>query len=149
MVSGMGRSLSGRPTSRSTAEVRVPGVTAAREAAEVTRPAGAGEVVQVMTVVGDARTADGLARSAVEQRLAACAQVEGPIRSTYRWEGELHTDEEWRVVVKTSAFAAGALVRSWSSVHPYELPEILVVPVVGGLRGYLEWVADEVAPISR
>jgi len=103
------------------------------------------EVVQVVTVVDDHDVATDLARIAVHGRLAACVQVDGPIESTYRWEGTVQTDTEWRVVAKTVLGRSGDLVSTWSAEHPYDTPEILVVPVIGGGPGYLRWVADAVS----
>jgi periplasmic divalent cation tolerance protein len=102
------------------------------------------EIVMVLTVVDDREVAGRLAESAVAEHLAACAQLEGPLRSTYRWEGELCSDEEWRVVAKVTAAGASALVAHWAAEHPYEVPEVLVVPVLGGHAPYLSWVGSEV-----
>ncbi|MEZ5239463.1 MAG: divalent-cation tolerance protein CutA [Microthrixaceae bacterium] len=104
------------------------------------------EVAQVVTVVDDEEAAVALADAAVGCHLAACAQVEGPVRSVYRWEGELRSDLEWRVVAKTTPGASRELVELWGERHPYEVPEILVVAVTDGHRGYLDWVAGEVRP---
>ncbi|MCO5317401.1 MAG: divalent-cation tolerance protein CutA [Microthrixaceae bacterium] len=99
----------------------------------------------VVTVVDDRGVAERLARSAVESRLAACAQLEGPVLSTYRWKGQLCSDQEWRVVAKSTVQASANLVDAWAAAHPYEVPEILVQPVLGGHRPYLDWLATEVA----
>lgn len=110
----------------------------------VARRDGVPEVVVVVTVVDDREVAVMLAETAVTQRLAACTQIEGPLRSTYRWEGELCNDEEWRVVAKVTAAGASALVTHWAAVHPYDVPEVLVLPVLGGHAPYLRWVGSEV-----
>lgn len=102
------------------------------------------DIVQVVTVIDDPATAQELAQTAVQERLAACVQVDGPVRSTYRWEDELHTDEEWRVVAKTTATAGNDLVTLWTEQHTYDTPEIVVVAVLGGHHGYMEWVDAEV-----
>lgn len=87
--------------------------------------------------------ADALARGAVEARLAACAQVAGPIGSVYRWQGEVETAEEWRVELKTSAKAADALVAHLVERHSYDVPEVVLLPVAGGNPAYLSWVTAE------
>lgn len=104
------------------------------------------DVVQVVTVVDDDDDASQLARVVVEARLAACVQVEGPVESTFRWDGEVRTEREWRVVAKTTLEASEAVVTCWLHEHPYDVPEILVVPVMGGHEPYLTWVESEVAP---
>lgn len=103
-----------------------------------------GEVVVVVTVVDDREVAGNLAETAVTGRLAACSQIEGPLHSVYRWDGELCGEQEWRVVAKTTAATAPALVESWVAAHPYDVPEVLVVPVLGGHAPYLRWVGSEV-----
>lgn len=98
----------------------------------------------VLTVVDDREVAGAMARSAVDEHLAACTQLEGPVSSTYRWQGELCCEEEWRVVAKTTTAVADALVEHWEAAHPYDVPEVLVVPVIGGHEPYLRWVDSEV-----
>lgn len=105
--------------------------------------------VLVTTVIDDPDAAAQLAVSVVRSHLAACTQTEGPLRSTYRWDGEIRSDEEWRVVAKTTSAGADALVAAWEAEHPYDVPEIIVVPVSGGHEPYLRWVATEVLPESR
>ena len=104
------------------------------------------DVVQVVTMCGSERAANALSRDAVNARLAACGQVEGPVTSTYRWEGSVETAEEWRVTLKTAAARAGALEAFVLQHHPYDVPEVLRTPVVGGNPDYLAWVVAEVAP---
>ena len=101
------------------------------------------DVVRVETTVDDRAGADRVAGSVVEHRLAACAQVSGPIRSFYRWEGAVQADEEWMVVIKTAADRLDALVAHVIEVHPYDVPEIVAVPVTGGNPSYLDWVREE------
>ncbi|MCK9871627.1 divalent-cation tolerance protein CutA [Nocardiopsis dassonvillei] len=102
-----------------------------------------GDTVRVETTVDSRDGAERLARSVVEHRLAACAQVSGPITSFYRWEGRIQADEEWTVVVKTAADRLDELTAHLGEVHPYDVPEVVAVPVTGGNPAYLEWVRDE------
>ncbi|MEU3773230.1 divalent-cation tolerance protein CutA [Streptomyces sp. NPDC032472] len=102
-------------------------------------------VLTVLTTVGSAEAAAGLARSAVESRLAACAQVAGPVTSVYRWKGAVETAQEWQVLLKTTAAAYPALEARLTAEHPYDTPEIIATPVVRGSADYLAWVAAEVA----
>jgi periplasmic divalent cation tolerance protein len=100
----------------------------------------------VLTTVDSADAANLLARAAVQARAAACAQVVGPIASTYRWDGELTTDQEWQVQFKTTVDALDRLRDLVTAHHPYDLPEIVAVPVLGGSAGYLRWVTGETRP---
>lgn len=99
------------------------------------------QVCQVIVTVPDREAALVLGRSAVEARLAACAQVGGPIRSVYRWTGAVEEADEWTVVFKTTADRYQGLEGFVRDNHPYEVPEILCTPVSAGNPDYLEWVA--------
>jgi periplasmic divalent cation tolerance protein len=101
------------------------------------------EHVRVETTIDGVDGATTLARSVVEARLAACAQVVGPIASTYRWEGAVTTDQEWLVVMKTAADRLDDLVAHLRAAHPYDVPEIVATPVVGGNPDYLSWLTTE------
>lgn len=101
----------------------------------------AGHVV-VTTTTDTEPAARELAAGVVAARLGACAQIV-PITSVYRWEGQVHTDPEWRVEIKTAAGRVDALVEHLQAVHAYDVPEIVVIPVAGGSAEYLAWVADE------
>lgn len=102
------------------------------------------DVVQVMTVVDSADVANALVRDAVAARLAACGQVDGPLTSTYWWEGQVESATEWRATLKTTVRRAGDLEAFLADQHPYDVPEVLTTPVSGGSPAYLEWVAREV-----
>lgn len=97
----------------------------------------------VVTTTDSEAAARKLAAGAVEARLAACAQVLGPITSVYRWEGATHTDPEWRVEIKTAADRVDALTEHLKAHHSYDEPEVIATPVTGGSAGYLSWVVDE------
>jgi len=97
----------------------------------------------VLTNLPDRAVAERLADSLIEQRLAACVNILSPCRSVYRWQGALQHDEEHPLLIKTTAGRYPALEAAIRAVHPYELPEIIAVPVEGGLRAYLDWVAAE------
>ncbi|HEX6500354.1 MAG TPA: divalent-cation tolerance protein CutA [Micromonosporaceae bacterium] len=100
-------------------------------------------VWQVATTVDAEPAAKALAESAVHARLAACAQVSGPITSTYRWQGTVETATEWVVTFKTTAEVAPALTSHIRERHSYDQPEIIATEVVGGDPGYLAWVVTE------
>ena len=96
----------------------------------------------VMTTVGDEASARKLAEALLEERLAACVQ-EVRISSRYRWEGAVQCDAEILLLVKTSKAAAAAAMGCIERHHTYEVPEILALPVSGGLPAYLQWLASE------
>lgn len=97
----------------------------------------------VMTTTDSAEEAERLARRAVGAHLAACAQIVGPVRSVFRWEGEVSVEAEWQVVVKTAADRVADLTAVLVSEHSYDVPEVIAVPVVDGHRPYLDWVVAE------
>lgn len=99
--------------------------------------------VRVETTIDNGEAANRLSRSLVEEQLAACVQVVGPITSTYRWERSVTTDEEWLVIMKTASDRLDPLVARLRELHPYDVPEIVAVPVVGGNPDYLTWVTAE------
>lgn len=98
----------------------------------------------VMTTLADEAAARGLARALVEDRLVACAQLmPGPIRSTYRWEGELEEAGEWLLLLKLPAGGEERLLAELPARHPYDEPEVLVLPA-GASPGYLAWARAQV-----
>ena len=101
------------------------------------------EYVQVVTTLSNKEDADRLARHLVEQRLAACVQVGGPLTSYYQWQGELETAQEYQVQIKSRLDLFGALAEEISKHHPYETPEILALPIVTGSADYLDWLDKE------
>ncbi|GAB1640825.1 divalent-cation tolerance protein CutA [Krasilnikovia sp. MM14-A1259] len=101
------------------------------------------EYCQVVTTTDTREAADVLARSAVEARVAACAQVGSPVTSTYRWEGAVETAEEWRITFKTPTARYAALEAHIRERHSYDVPEILCIPVTAGNPAYLAWLTAE------
>jgi periplasmic divalent cation tolerance protein len=99
--------------------------------------------LQVTTTTDSEAEAQSLATVAVENRLAACAQVLSPIRSIYWWEGKMESAQEWMVLLKTTAARVDQLIRRLRSEHSYDTPEIVAVPIVAGHPAYLEWIAEE------
>lgn len=97
----------------------------------------------VLCTCPDPASAERIATVLVEERLAACASLLPGIRSVYRWQGAVERAEETQLLVKTAADRLDALVARLHSLHPYELPEIIAVDIIGGLRPYLAWIIDE------
>lgn len=107
---------------------------------ESTAPTNA---LMVYCTCPDRDTASGLARELVAGKVAACCNVVDGLTSVYRWQGRVEEDPEVLLIAKTTRDRYPALERSIQEHHPYELPEILAVPVTEGLQGYLDWVAEE------
>jgi len=100
-------------------------------------------IVIVLTTVADDGRAEPLARQLVEERLAACVNLYPPMTSLYRWKGQIERDAERQVVIKTTRDRVAALEARIRELHPYELPEFVVVPVEAGSEGYLAWVSEQ------
>jgi periplasmic divalent cation tolerance protein len=101
------------------------------------------EIVIVLTTLPDRAAATRLAAMLVEQHHAACVNILAECTSVYRWEGKIEMAAEVPLLIKTTACAYPALEQKLRANHPYALPEIVSVPVGGGLAAYLEWVAAE------
>ena len=99
----------------------------------------------VLTTVGSKEVAEKLATQLVERRLAACVNVVGPIRSIYRWEGAIEREQEYLLLIKTTAERAAELAAAFAELHPYELPERVEVAIEGGNDDYLQWLSAQVA----
>lgn len=97
----------------------------------------------VTTSHDDEEAARLLARSVVQARLAACAQVSGPVYSAYWWEGELAEEDEWTLSFKTTAERVDELADHLIGNHPYDSPEVIATPIVAGSAEYLEWISEE------
>lgn len=100
----------------------------------------------VLTNLPDRAAAERLAHLVVAKNLAACVNILAPCRSVYRWKGEVQHDDEHPLLIKTTTERYGALEQTLRDGHPYELPEIIAVPIERGLPAYLEWVATETKP---
>lgn len=103
------------------------------------------DAMQVFTTVDSTDAANAIARVLVERRLAACVQILGPIQSTYWWEGKVESAEEWLCLIKTVADAYTDVEQAIRENHPYDVPEILAVPVTAGHSGYLAWIRDQIS----
>ncbi|MCB1927609.1 MAG: divalent-cation tolerance protein CutA [Rhodocyclaceae bacterium] len=101
------------------------------------------EILLVLTNLPDREAGEALARQLVEARLAACVNVLGGCTSVYRWQGATECADEVPLLIKTTGASYAALEDAILAAHPYELPEIIAVPVTRGLPGYLQWVTGE------
>jgi periplasmic divalent cation tolerance protein len=104
-----------------------------------------GEVqfLQLQTTTDSRAEAMELSHAAVESRLAACAQVAGPVASVYWWEGKLERSEEWLVLLKLPADRYDELAAFITERHSYDEPEIVALPILAGSPAYLTWMQDE------
>lgn len=102
----------------------------------------------VLTSLPDRPTADALAKELVEARLAACVSIMAPCHSAYRWQGVVETADEVPVLIKTTSERYADLEAAIRSRHPYELPELIALPIVAGLPAYLAWVASQTQRID-
>ena len=100
------------------------------------------EVVLVLSTFSDLATAETCAKHLVEHRIAACVQIDGPIRSVYQWKGDIQTDEEFRLLVKTPPESLDGCVAALKQHHSYELPEIVVLHAHAS-AAYASWVTEQ------
>ena len=101
------------------------------------------EGLLVFTNLPDRESAEKLAVLLIERRLGACVSILAPCKSVYRWQGKIQQDEEHPLLIKTVKERYAALEAAIRAGHPYELPEIIAVPIVHGLPAYLQWVESE------
>ena len=102
----------------------------------------------VLTNLPDRAAAEKLADLLIEQRLAACVNILAPCRSVYRWKGAVQHDEEHPMLIKTTRERYSELEAAIRAGHPYELPEIIALPIGPGLPAYLQWVESETRPVG-
>lgn len=100
------------------------------------------DVRVVLVTVPTRQAGEQLAETLVGEQLAACVNIVGPIRSIYRWQGEICRDDEHLLLIKTTAGAYAALDARIRALHTYDNPEIIALPVDAGAAAYLEWVAS-------
>jgi periplasmic divalent cation tolerance protein len=98
----------------------------------------------VVSTINAREAAERLARALLEARLVACVNIVGPITSLYHWQGGIEQDEEYLLLMKTAASVEDALMARIHELHPYEEPEVLVLPVVAGAPSYLAWIAESI-----
>jgi periplasmic divalent cation tolerance protein len=99
----------------------------------------------VLTTIGTAGDAETLARTLVTERLAACVNLLPEMQSVYQWKGELTVDGERQLIIKTTEGRLEALRTRLQQLHPYDVPEFLVIPVTEGSPEYLQWLAGNTA----
>ena len=100
------------------------------------------EILLAISTFPDVELARSVSRQLVEQKLAACANIGGGVQSIYRWEGKIEEAQETLVFFKTTRACFEEFQRMLRSLHPYEVPEIVALPITAGLPAYLQWVED-------
>ncbi len=104
------------------------------------------ECCEVIVTAEDADWLARFTRTLVEERLAACGHQVAAIRSVYRWQGEVHDEPEARVALHTRRSLVPAIVARTTELHPYDVPCVIALPLVGGNPDYLRWIAEETRP---
>lgn len=104
------------------------------------------QIIIVVTSLPNAQAAGALASALVEARLAACVNLLPAVQSVYRWQGKVERATEVTLLIKTTQRHYAALESAIRAAHPYDLPEVIAVPVAAGLPSYLQWVIAETAP---
>jgi len=100
----------------------------------------------VLTTCGNDADASRIARALIERRLAACVNILPGVRSLYHWQGKVEEDAELLLVIKTTEAALEPLKTAVAEVHPYDVPELVVLAIEGGAASYLNWIAENVSP---
>jgi len=107
------------------------------------------EFILVHTTLNSREAAEKFSKEITSAKLSACSQVEGPITSFYWWQGKLEEEQEWRCTLKTTQEAYQRLEQKIKEVHPYDTPEIIVIPILRGSKDYLNWVEANIDRVSH
>jgi periplasmic divalent cation tolerance protein len=102
------------------------------------------DAVVALSTVARMEDAEHIARTLVQRRLAACVNIVPGLTSVYAWKGEVESDQELLLVIKTRRERLDALRQALLKIHPYEVPELIALPVEGGSEAYLKWIGDSV-----
>ncbi|MGB2905609.1 MAG: divalent-cation tolerance protein CutA [Candidatus Aminicenantaceae bacterium] len=105
--------------------------------------------IVVLSTVPDIATGRKIARGILEERLAACVNISGPLESLYWWEGKIQQDQEHLLVIKTRTELFPRLEEAVQGLHPYDVPEIIALPIEQGSSSYLEWIESETQNENR
>jgi len=103
------------------------------------------EFIQVFTTVAKRSDAERIAKALSDKKLSACSQIIGPITSVYKWKGKVEKSKEWLCLSKSKKNNYKKIEKAIKEIHPYELPEIIAVPIIEASREYLAWMRKEIA----
>jgi len=98
----------------------------------------------VISTAGSKEEASKIAGFLVEEQMAACVNIVGPIESVYRWQGQVDNAQEFLLLIKTTSARSGAVIQRIRELHSYELPEAIELSIEGGSADYLKWIAESV-----
>jgi periplasmic divalent cation tolerance protein len=101
------------------------------------------DYIVILVTAGSETEAETIAKTLVEERLAACVNIINPIRSLYRWEGKIADDREWLLIIKTQAARFATVEARVKALHSYQVPEVIALPILAGAEGYLRWLQGE------
>ncbi|OLP16793.1 divalent-cation tolerance protein CutA [Leptolyngbya sp. 'hensonii'] len=101
----------------------------------------------VLVTTSSRQEAETIGSALVEARLAACVSLT-PVHSIYTWQGEVHRDDEWQLMIKSEASRFEELAALVRSRHSYDVPEIIALPLIAGSPPYLQWISDQVRPLT-
>lgn len=101
--------------------------------------------IVILVTAGSEKEAETLATTLVDERLAGCVNIIGPVRSIYRWEGKIADEKEWLLVIKSRAELFAAIEERVKALHSYQTPEVIALPVPYGSRAYLQWLGQGTA----
>lgn len=99
----------------------------------------------ILVTAPSQQEAEMIAETLIGAKLAACATIL-PVQSVYTWQGEVHNDQEWQLLIKSKLSRFEELETKIRQIHPYEVPEIIAVPIVAGSQPYLTWISQQVSP---
>jgi periplasmic divalent cation tolerance protein len=102
------------------------------------------EYVQLTTTTGSKELAQKIAETLVGKKLAACVQISGPITSIYEWKGKIENEQEYYCVIKTRKNLYPEVEENIKTLHSYEVPEIIALPIIDGSPAYLDWITEVV-----
>lgn len=102
----------------------------------------------VLATAASKAEAEAIASALIEAKLAACVSFT-PIQSMYTWQGTVHQEEEWQLVIKSELALFDAIAAKVKAVHSYEVPEIIALPILAGADTYLQWISEQVKPSDR
>ncbi len=101
--------------------------------------------IVIFVTAGSEAEAGKIATALVEEQLAACVNILGPIRSLYRWEGKVADDREWLLLIKTRDERFAAIEARVKALHSYQVPEVIALPIMAGAKGYMRWLRESVS----
>lgn len=99
----------------------------------------------ILVTAPDRSQAEAIAQTLIETKLAACVTIL-PVHSVYTWQGEIQKDDEWQLLIKSDLDRFPDLEAKIRQIHPYEVPEIIALPILAGSQPYLQWISQQVQP---